>query len=94
MIIHKIPRIHIGLSGMAFALLSACACAQPTGRNDRPPTPPPEALAACKTIAAGAACKFTSPHGVVNGTCWAPEGKPLACKPLNAPASAASGPKP
>jgi hypothetical protein len=59
--------------------------------------PPPEAVAACKSQAAGAACSFTSPHGVVKGSCWAPEGKPLACRPYEraqAPGSAGSSSKP
>lgn len=43
--------------------------------------PPPEALAACKGLKADAACGFTSPHGAVQGRCWAPPDKPLACKP-------------
>ena len=43
--------------------------------------PPPEALAACKALAAGAACQFTSPRGAESGSCFAPEGKPLACRP-------------
>lgn len=43
--------------------------------------PPPEALAACKSLKADAACSFTSPHGAVQGRCWAPPDKPLACKP-------------
>lgn len=53
--------------------------AGPGGRR-----PPPEALQACASRAAGTACSFNSPHGAVSGTCWAPEGKPLACKPQHA----------
>ena len=49
--------------------------------------PPPEALAACKSLSSGQACSFTSPHGAEQGSCWAPEGKPLACRPKNAPAA-------
>jgi hypothetical protein len=47
--------------------------------------PPPEALAACSSLTSGAACSFTSPRGPATGTCWAPEGKPLACRPKDAP---------
>lgn len=47
--------------------------------------PPPEALAACKTLAAGAACTFTGPKGAQTGNCFAPEGKPLACRPKHGP---------
>ncbi len=47
--------------------------------------PPQEALDACKSSKAGQDCSFTSPHGAVSGTCFAPEGRPLACRPKNAP---------
>lgn len=67
---------------LGAALLSACACAQPQGGH--PAGPPPEALAACKGQSAGKDCSFTTPRGNEVGTCWAPEGKPLACKPKNA----------
>lgn len=47
--------------------------------------PPPEALAACKTAKAGADCGFTHGERTLKGSCWAPEGKPLACRPKDAP---------
>jgi hypothetical protein len=59
--------------------------------------PPPEALAACSASQAGAACSFTSPRGAVSGSCWAPEGKPLACRPAHGhpgQAQAQQGPEP
>lgn len=44
--------------------------------------PPSEALAACASLASGAACSFTSPRGKESGSCWAPQnGMPLACRP-------------
>ncbi len=58
-----------------------------SGDGGRPHGPPPEAVAACKTLSSGQACSFTSPHGTLNGTCWAPQGKPLACKPSQPPPS-------
>ena len=91
MTISLFARRQAGSVAIATALLSACACAQP---NDRPPPPPAEAFAACKAVPAGAACSFSAPQGVVIGSCWAPEGKPLACKPKSAPAGATSAPKP
>ena len=91
MTISLFARGQAGLVAIATALLSACACAQP---NARPPPPPAEAFAACKAVPAGAACSFSAPQGVVIGSCWAPEGKPLACKPKSAPAGATSAPKP
>jgi hypothetical protein len=46
--------------------------------------PPPEALAACKSLTAGQACSVTMGSNTIKGTCWAPEGKPLACRPAGA----------
>lgn len=43
--------------------------------------PPPEALAACKTLKAGADCSFAGRDQTVKGQCWAPENRPLACRP-------------
>ncbi len=42
--------------------------------------PPPEAIAACRDQADGAACQFTVPHGEVNGTCRR-AGRQRACVP-------------
>jgi hypothetical protein len=75
------------LSILAALATSAC-CAQPTPGGGEPPPrrPPPEALEACKSLAAGKACSFVAPRGGnVQGSCWAPEGKPLACRPKDAP---------
>jgi hypothetical protein len=66
----------------ALSLAAAPGHAQPQGGERR--GPPPEALAACKSLASGAACKFTSPRGPEAGSCFAPEGKPLACRPQHA----------
>jgi hypothetical protein len=77
-------------------VLANTASAQPA-RGDGPPAPPPEAVAACKSLASGQACSFTGARGTVSGTCFAPQGNALACRPQNAPpppGGAASGPKP
>ena len=63
---------------VAGLLVSASVVAQPA-------PPPPEALAACKALKAGDACSFTSPQGAEKGDCFAPEGKPLACRPSRRP---------
>jgi len=73
------------ISLSSLPLLAQTAPAQ-SGAGDKEPGhrgPPAEALAACKTLSAGAACAFTSPHGQETGTCFAPEGKPLACRPAH-----------
>ncbi|HEV6967667.1 hypothetical protein [Roseateles sp.] len=80
--------------------LAACAAgAQPQGGP--PPGgehrgPPAEALAACKTAKAGADCSFAHGDRTLKGSCWAPEGRPLACRPKDAPppAAGASAPPP
>jgi len=75
--------------------LTACCAlsAQPVDGHGMPPKPPAEALASCKTLSSGQTCSFTAPQGTVKGTCWAPEGKPLACKPDNAPSGNPNAPK-
>jgi hypothetical protein len=65
-------------AAMSFGAFAATA-QPPAGVGPR--QPPAEALAACKAAAAGSDCTFTDSRGAHKGTCWAPEGKPLACKP-------------
>lgn len=55
--------------------------------------PPPEALQACQKKSAAQDCEFNSPNGKVPGKCFAPEGKPLACKPTNPRAANTSNKK-
>jgi hypothetical protein len=56
--------------------------------------PPPEALAACKSLAAGKECTVTLGSNTLKGSCWAPEGKPLACRPAGAPGPDGGKPAP
>jgi hypothetical protein len=67
------------------------AMSQPPSEAPRHP-PPPEAIAACKSLTSGAECSFTTDRGSVTGKCWAPEGKPLACKPSEPPPSGSTPP--
>lgn len=60
---------------------SADDASAPQGRKG----PRPEALAACQSLSSGQVCSFEAPRGVVKGTCAAPEGKPLACRPSDMP---------
>ncbi len=82
-------------SATAALLWCAVALAQPSpgqgGQNgEPPPRPPQEAFDACKSLASGASCSFTGMQNTkVQGTCWAPENKPLACKPAQAPGAPA-----
>jgi len=82
-----------------LALAAATASAQAPGGQGGGGTgggehrgPPPEALAACKSLVSGAECSFTTERGSRKGTCWAPEGKPLACKPAGGPPKGAMPP--
>ena len=70
---------------LASACVGAVAMAQPAGGQGGSRTPPAEALAACSKLTSGAACSFTGTQGTATGTCFAPEGKPLACRPSGAP---------
>jgi hypothetical protein len=84
----------VGLAGVMSMMIANVASAQPAGGARQ--GPPPEALAACKSLASGATCEFSGPRGTVSGTCFAPQqDMPLACRPKDAPASegAASGSK-
>jgi hypothetical protein len=62
-----------------------------SGSGPRRGPPPPEALAACEKLASGAACSFTHDGHQLTGVCWAPEDRPLACKPDRPPHEGGSG---
>ena len=48
--------------------------------------PPPEAIAACKTLKTDQACTFASPKGTEKGTCAQRDSSgPLACRPERRP---------
>lgn len=74
---------------LAAALGASAQPGPPPGGEHR--GPPPEALAACKTAKAGADCSFSQGDRTVKGSCWAPEGKPLACRPKDMPPPPAGG---
>jgi hypothetical protein len=80
----------------ALTIAVSVAAAQTDEGQQHHHAPPPEALEACKSLSSGQACSFTSPRGAMTGTCWAPEGKPLACRPKHppGPAGSESGPNP
>jgi hypothetical protein len=77
----------------AVAALTACGAlnAQQPPHHEGGHKPPPEAIEACKSLKSGDDCSFSAKQGQANGNCWAPDGKPLACKPkkpMNEPAPA------
>lgn len=80
----------------AATTLAVCLAGAQTPPDDKgmPPPPPPEALAACKTLSSGAECSVKSPQGTITGSCWAPPGKALACKPKDGPKDPLKGAAP
>lgn len=82
---HRIfARFAPGVAGLVLALNAAAQ--QPATDSGERRGPPPEALAACEGKSAGDPCSFSGPRGdKPQGTCFAPEGKPLACRPSQAP---------
>lgn len=74
---------------LIVSLLFAAVAAGAQPQGGPPPGehrgPPAEALEACKTAKAGADCGFTRDGRTMKGSCWAPEGRPLACRPKDAP---------
>ena len=71
--------IHIASACLAATLAAASAWAQPAGATGGPP---PESIAACKSLKVQQACSFTSPKGAEKGTCAQRDAsEPLACRP-------------
>ena len=79
----------IATRAVALALMLACtgvSADDTEAHNDerrRPGPPPAEALQACESLSAGDACSFEDDNGIVEGTCRAPENRPLACAPAH-----------
>ncbi len=74
-------------------LLSGTLSAQPAPDGGGPRKPPLEAVEACKSLSSGQDCNFTTKERTVKGSCWAPESKPLACRPKDAPQAGKQAPK-
>ena len=74
-------------------LLSGTVVAQPAPDGGSPRKPPIEAVEACKSLSSGQDCNFTTKERTVKGSCWAPESKPLACRPKDAPQAGKQAPK-
>jgi hypothetical protein len=74
------PGLAVLAIALALGLSVDAALAQPPGGG-----PPPEALAACRAKAPNDPCQANLPAGPIKGACWAPQGRPLACRPHGAP---------
>jgi len=76
------------LLGAALFAVAAVAAAAPDAappQGGKPPGPPPEALAACKGKAEGAAASFSGRNGeTFSGTCQTTESG-LAVRPVQGP---------
>ena len=76
-------------TGVAIAALALCASfgiamAQDVaddGPPQRPRQPPQAALNACRALTANATCSFAAQGRTITGSCFAPQGRPLACRP-------------
>ena len=84
-----IPLVLLSAGAQAQSQGGTSSYPRPEGGNPPPPGhrgPPPEAVAACKSLAANAACSFVTPrHETLQGTCRkVPEGT-LACVPHDMP---------
>jgi len=78
-------RTFVTIAAIATSIACGFAVAQAPDSSAPRRGPPPEALAACQGRAAQDACAFESPRGKAQGRCLAPEGRPLACVPADAP---------
>lgn len=72
--------------GLFFAMFASTLLAQSDPGTGEPRRPPKEAVQACKALTQDQACSFSMGDKKMNGTCWAPADKPLACRPKGAPA--------
>jgi YHYH protein len=95
--------IPIALTAIGVGALSAVALTAQDGggrnggrQGGRQGGPPPEMLKACVNKSYGDVCTATGPKGrSISGTCFAPQGRPLACRPQNAgPNNPVGGPTP
>jgi len=81
-------RATIAVIAVVAASLGAVAESQ-EGSGPPPGGPPPEAIKACTKQTAGAACSFTGRGGQkLTGSCFAPPGRVLACRPVRGPGGA------
>ncbi len=86
------PRIVPAFLVLALLLAAQAASAEAPKAEGGHPQPTSEALSACESLESGNECSFSSDTGTTKGTCWAPEGKPLACKPAGGPPNRSSPP--
>lgn len=75
-----------GFIALAIALLISGPAYADNEQGQEPRRPPAEALEACASSVAGDPCSFEGRRGeTLEGTCEAPDDKPLACRPLGGP---------
>lgn len=64
---------------IGLVVVPAVVAAQRSFADDKPHSPRPEAIAACKDKSEGVACEFDAPRGHVSGTCRKVRSGDLAC---------------
>jgi hypothetical protein len=83
---NRITHTLLIVAGLCLAGTAVAQDGPPQGEREGRRGPPPEAIEACEGLGSGDACGFDSPHGYLEGSCWAPsEELPLACRPADAP---------
>lgn len=82
--------LRVTATGLFFVMSAGTLLAQnaPAGGERR--KPPKEAVEACKALAQGQACSFAINGKKMDGACWAPADKPLACRPKGGPVPGAN----
>ncbi len=83
----------LGVAALALTL-ALCLNIDVASAQPGPDGPPPEAIAACRGKASNDVCQANLQGGTIQGLCWAPTGRPLACRPRNAPPGPRQGPPP
>ncbi|OYY89391.1 MAG: hypothetical protein B7Y45_12325 [Sphingomonas sp. 28-66-16] len=82
-------RLAGGIGATLIIVGISAAIGQSPRDGDAPPPgparPPEAALDACRALAAGARCSFAGRDGAMTGSCFAPPGRPPACRPAGAP---------
>lgn len=93
----RAPRRATCLAALAVIAFGSSAGAAAAPGGDKPGrghrAPPTEAIDACEALTAGDACSFSAGGTEHQGSCWAPESKPLACRPDDAPKPGSDAPE-
>ena len=92
---YRLP-IAVAMAAVAFGALGAVNLAAQQGPSGgRQGDPRPEMLKACVSKSSGDSCSATGPRDrKISGTCFALQGRPLACRPQRSPGGRQDGAQP